>query len=109
MSDNTYTYTTAEIIYTDYRENKFNEGQKEITVGFKLASDETVYRNFLVEGGPEKVREFSGKDLARLVKVAANSPAGQVPVRTWVNDKGYTQIAADDGYRPGQRNDDAGF
>jgi hypothetical protein len=86
----------AEIVYVNVEPNKFNPEQTQMSIGFKVDEGEVTYMRYTLAGGTEGQQKFASMQISKLLKMG--SP---YKVNVQQNDRGYTDVYADDGFRSG--------
>lgn len=99
----------ANIKFVGVGPNRFNEEQTQLSIGFDLGDEKLTYMRYILAGGTEGQQKFASIQLANLLK-----NAGPYEVTVKENERGYTDVYADDpNFRPngatGSGDDDFGF
>ena len=89
----------AEITWVSIEPNRYNESQTQLSIGFKIDGGDVTYMRYTLAGGTEGQQKFASLQLSKLLK------QNTVKVKTEKNDRGYLDVYADDGFRPGGGDD----
>ena len=89
----------AEITWVSIEPNRYNESQTQLSIGFKIDGGDVNYMRYTLAGGTEGQQKFASLQLSKLLK------QNTVRVKTEKNDRGYLDVYADDGFRPGGGDD----
>ena len=85
----------AKVVFVNIEPNKFKPEQTQMSVGLQVDGGETVWMRYTIAGGTEGQQKFASMQVSKMLKLG-----GSFPVTVQENDRGYTEVLVDDGFRP---------